>query len=382
MLEMTVEKRLGNFTIDANLACETSSIVAFFGRSGAGKTSLVNMLAGLLRPDRGRIVVNGVALFDSAQGIDLPPERRRLGYVFQEARLFPHMTVRGNLHYGLRRVPPNERTIRPEQIIALLGLEDYLGRRPHGLSGGERQRVALGRALLANPRLLLMDEPLASLDQPRKDEVLPFIERLRDELAIPIVYVSHSMPEIMRLADTMVLISDGRIEAVGGIDELTSRLDLRPLTGRYEAGAVIQARVAGHDRIFGITDLAFTGGRLRVPHVGLPVGTRLRLRIRARDVALALEPPRQISILNAIPAVVQDIGLEEGPQVDLRLNAGGTTFWARITRRSLADLDLRPGTPVTALIKAVAVDRYSLGRGAGPGRFLGDDERTDSATAD
>ena len=373
MLEMVVQKHLGNFTINANISCETSGIVAFFGRSGAGKTSLINMLAGLLRPDFGRIAINGTTLFDSDQGIDLPPERRRLGYVFQEGRLFPHMTVRTNLHYGLRRAPKRERTVKPDQVIALLGLEDYLDRRPHHLSGGEKQRVALGRALLANPRLLLMDEPLASLDQPRKDEVLPFIERLRDELAIPIVYVSHSMPEIMRLADTMVLISSGRVEAVGSVDDLTSRLDLRPLTGRYEAGAVIQARVAGQDRDFGLTELAFAGGRLRVPHVSLPVGTPLRLRIRARDVALALEVPRATSILNAIPAIVHDIGTEEGPQVDLRLNAGGAIFWSRITRRSLIDLGLRPGTAVTALIKAVAIDRYSLGRGAGPGRFLSDD---------
>jgi molybdate transport system ATP-binding protein len=219
-----------------------------------------------------------------------------------------------------------------------------------------------------------MDEPLASLDQPRKDEILPFIERLRDELEIPIVYVSHAMPEIVRLADIMVLISDGRVEAVGAVDDLTSRLDLRPLTGRYEAGAVIQARVAGHDRDYGLTELAFTGGRLRVPHVNLPVGTPLRLRIRARDVSLALEVPRRTSILNAIPAVVRDIGTEEGPQIDLRLDAGEATFWARITRRSLIDLGLQPGTAVTALIKAVAIDRYSLGRGAGPGRFLGDDD--------
>ncbi len=373
MLEIAVGKHLGKFTIDANITCETTGIVALFGRSGAGKTSIVNMLAGLLRPDHGRITVNGTTLFDSSQGIDLPPERRRLGYVFQEDRLFPHMTVRANLHYGLRRVPPGERTIQADQVVALLGLEGCLERRPHHLSGGEKQRVALGRALLANPRLLLMDEPLASLDQPRKDEVLPFIERLRDEMAIPIVYVSHSMPEIVRLADTMVLISDGRVEAVGTVDDLTSRLDLRPLTGRYEAGAVIEARVAGHDRDFGLTELAFAGGRLRAPHVNLPVGTRLRLRIRARDVALALEAPQRSSILNAIPATVRDIGTEEGPQVDLRLDAGGATFWARITRRSLIDLGLQPGTAVTALIKAVAIDRYSLGRSAGPGRFLGDD---------
>jgi molybdate transport system ATP-binding protein len=189
------------------------------------------MLAGLLRPDSGRISLQDNVLFDSARAIDLPPERRRLGYVFQEGRLFPHLSVRANLSYGLKRSPAGERRIGLEQIVELLDVGPLLGRRPHDLSGGEKQRVALGRALLANPRLLLMDEPLAALDQPRKEEILPFVERLRDELAIPIVYVSHVMEEIVRLADTLVLVSDGRIEAVGPLHELTSRLDLRPLTG-------------------------------------------------------------------------------------------------------------------------------------------------------
>ena len=372
MLEVAVEKRLGNFTVNAEFAAESSGIIAFFGRSGAGKTSLVNMLAGLLRPDSGRISVNGAVLFDSEAGIDLAPERRRLGYVFQEGRLFPHLSVRGNLTYGLHRVPRAERRLDLDPIVELLGLEALLRRRPRDLSGGEKQRVALGRALLANPRLLLMDEPLASLDQPRKDEVLPFIERLRDEFAIPIVYVSHSMPEIVRLADSLVLVSDGRIEAVGPVDELTSRLDLRPLTGRYEAGAVVLAQVESQDAAFGLTELSFAGGRLRVPRIDLPRGTPIRLRIRARDVALARERPQGISILNVFACVVRDVGVEDGPQVDLRLDAGGAPLWARVTKRSLDDLDLRPGAEVYALVKAVAIDRYSLGRGAATGRFLSD----------
>jgi molybdate transport system ATP-binding protein len=372
MLEVAAEKRLGVFRVNARFSCETAGIVALFGRSGAGKTTLINMLAGLLRPDQGRIAINGTVLFDSRSGLDLPPERRRLGYVFQESRLFPHLSVRGNLTYGLRRVPPAERHIELDQIVGLLGLSALLARRPRDLSGGEKQRVALGRALLANPRLLLLDEPLAALDQPRKEEILPFIERLRDELAIPIVYVSHAMPEIVRLADTMVLMSDGRVEAVGALDELTSRLDLRPLTGRYEAGAVVQARVEGQDEAFALTELSFAGGRLLVPRLDLPRGTELRLRIRARDVALAIERPQGTSILNTFPCVVRDIGTEEGPQVDLRLDAGGAALWARVTRRSLRDLALTPGTPVYALIKAVAIDRYSLGRSAG--RFLPEPE--------
>ena len=370
MLEVAVAKRLGNFEVDAEFSCETDGIVALFGRSGSGKTSLVNMLAGLLRPDRGRIEIGGVPVFDSNRGLDLPPERRRLGYVFQEGRLFPHMSVRGNLGYGLRRVPAAERRIEFDQIVELLGLEALLERRPRDLSGGEKQRVALGRALLANPRLLLMDEPLAALDQARKEEILPFIERLRDELAIPIVYVSHAMPEIIRLADTMVLMSDGRVEAVGPLDELTSRLDLRPLTGRYEAGAVVEARVVGQDEAFSLTELSFAGGRLWVPRLDLENGTELRLRIRARDVILARERPEGTSILNALACVVRDIGAEEGPQVDLRLDAGGAALWARVTRRSLHELELVPGSPVYALIKAVAIDRYSLGRSTATGRFF------------
>ena len=374
MLQVTVAKRLGSFEIDAEFSCATDGIVALFGRSGAGKTSLVNMLAGLSRPDSGRIEIEGVTVFDSSRGLDLPPERRRIGYVFQEGRLFPHLTLRGNLTYGLRRAPAAERRIQLDQIVDLLGLEALLGRRPHDLSGGEKQRVALGRALLANPRLLLMDEPLAGLDQARKDEVLRFIERLRDELTIPIVYVSHAMPEIVRLADTMVLMSEGRVVAVGPRDELTSRRDLRPLTGRYEAGAVLEARVEGQDAAFDLTELSFAGGRLWVPRLDLPRGAELRLRIRARDVVLAHTRPEKTSILNALPCVVRDIRTEAGPQVDLRLDAGGAALWARITRRSLQELGLVPGSEVYALIKAGSIDRYSLGRSTAAGRFFPDAE--------
>ncbi|SMF05259.1 molybdate transport system ATP-binding protein [Tistlia consotensis] len=396
MLEIAVEKRLGDFRLDVKVDFEATGIVALFGRSGSGKTSLVNLLAGLLRPDRGRIAVDGRVLFDDARGIDLPPERRRLGYVFQEGRLFPHLTVRDNLLYGRRRVPRAERAgphferVGIERVVGLLGIEPLLARRPSDLSGGEKQRVALGRALLAAPRLLLMDEPLAALDQPRKEEVLPFIEALRDELGIPIVYVSHSMEEILRLADTMVLMSEGRAVAHGALEDLTSRLDLRPLTGRYEAGAVISVTVAGLDLTYGLSELRFAGGTLLVPRLAAAIGSQLRLRIRARDVSLALSPPGDISIQNVLPAVVADIGEESGlgphggpqsgsggdpaggevrPQVDVRLDLNGVPLWARITRRSLQELALAPGKPVYALIKTSAIDRFSLGRPPGR-RFL------------
>ena len=245
MIDVDVAQRLGDFELEVAFRAD-APIVGLFGRSGAGKTSLVNALAGIARPLRGRIVVNGESLFDSDRGIDLPPERRRLGYVFQDDLLFPHLNVEANLLYGYHRAPAAARVIEPEHIIDLLGLRRLLRRLPDALSGGEKQRVAIGRALLAQPRLLLMDEPLASLDVARRDEVLRYIELLRDDLAIPIVYVSHSVAEITRLADTVVILSDGKAIAVGDVDEVMGRLDLRPQTGRYEGGAVIDTVVAAH----------------------------------------------------------------------------------------------------------------------------------------
>ena len=363
MIEVEVAKRLGSFAIDARFAAAETGIVALFGRSGAGKTSIVNALAGLMRPDRGRIAVEGEVLFDSERGIDLPPERRRLGYVFQEGLLFPHYSVRGNLLYGRRG---DGAAVSLDQVVELLGLERLLERKPDALSGGEKQRVALGRALLAAPRLLLMDEPLAALDAPRKAEVLPFIERMRDELRIPIVYVTHAMEEIVRLADRLVLLADGHVAAVGTVEELTSRLDLRPLTGRYEAGAVIRAEVAEHDPDYELTRLAFPGGRINVARIDLPLGAKVRVRVRARDVVLALAPPTGLSIRNAFAGRVLEIAPERGPNVDVLLDIGTegnpVRLWARITRRAQAELALVPGARIHALVKTVALDRGSFAR--------------------
>ena len=365
MIEIDVEKRLGDFRLEARFTAPATGITALFGRSGAGKTTLVNLLAGLERPDRGRIAVGGEVLFSAEDGVDVPTERRRLGYVFQEGRLFPHYSVRGNLTYGRRRGAPGA-AVSVDAVVALLGLETLLDRRPGDLSGGEKQRVAIGRALLAEPRLLLMDEPLASLDAPRKREIMPFIERLRDELRIPIVYVSHAMEEIVRLADTLVLLAEGRVAAAGPIEELTSRLDLRPLTGRYDAGAVIRATVAGHDVTYGLSELAFPGGRLRVSHVALPLGTPVRARIRARDVALATTRPVGISFRNVFAARVSEIAPERAPIVDVRLDIGSpgqsVTLWARVTARAVQELGLAPGREVFALVKTVALGRSSYGR--------------------
>ncbi|WP_316976710.1 molybdenum ABC transporter ATP-binding protein [Shumkonia mesophila] len=360
MLEVDVRRRAGSFLLDARF-CADVGLTALFGRSGSGKTSLVDTLAGLNRPDEGRIVIDGHTLFDSKAGIDLPPERRRLGYVFQEARLFPHLSVAGNLTYGMKLTPPAERHQDFDRVVDLLDLRAHLRRRPATLSGGEKQRVAIGRALLASPRILLMDEPLASLDAARKAEILPFIERLRDEMRLPVVYVSHAIEEVIRLADTMVVMSDGQVAASGPVEAIMSRLDLHPLTGRYETGAVLVATVVGADLAYGLTELSFADRRLWVPRVDLPVGTPLRVRIRARDVSLSLTPPERISILNVLEGTVEELDIGEQPQVDVRIDVGAPII-ARITRRSAENLGLRPGVRIYVLIKAVAVDRPSLGR--------------------
>lgn len=368
-MKIDVRRDFGAFSLDVCIDCAAEGVTALFGRSGSGKTTLINLIAGLEKPDAGRIAIGSGILFDSSAGIDVPPERRGLGYIFQDSRLFPHYSVRGNLRYGMKR---RDGPYDFDQVVELLGLGAMLERRPHRLSGGERQRVAIGRALLANPRVLLMDEPLASLDGARKDEIMAFIERLRDDLEISIVYVSHNMDEVIRLADNLVVLDEGRVAAMGDVVDVTSRLDLRPLTGRYEAGAVLAARLEGHDDEYELSYLGFPGGRLTVSRLNLEIGAPLRVRVRARDVTLALEPPRQSSVLNVFAGVVADMSDEHGPLLDVLIHLGGDShcpLWARITRKSAHNLGLARGAPVYALIKTVAIDRYSLGRGAAAGRF-------------
>ena len=361
MLEVDIEHRLGAFDLDIRFR-SGRGLTALFGRSGSGKTSVVNAIAGLIRPLRGRIVADEAVLLDTERGICAPTHRRGVGYVFQEGRLFPHLTVRHNLLFGRRFASGRARSAGLEDVVELLGIGALLDRRPGRLSGGEKQRVAIGRALLAGPRLLLMDEPLASLDARRKDEILPYLERLRDQANVPIIYVSHSVAEVTRLATTIVLISDGRVHAVGPVQEVMGRADLYPLAGRFEAGAVLLVHVARHDPQWGLTELAGSFGKLVVPRLEVPVGTALRIRVRARDVILAVTRPSGISALNVVEGQVERlIPIEEGT-LEVQLRASNQRLLARVTRRSGEALGLAPGRQVFAVIKSVAIDRRSLSR--------------------
>ena len=353
-LLVDVQHQQGSFRLE--VAFESGGrLTAIFGASGSGKTTLVNVIAGLVKPQHARIVIDGNVLTDTDRGVAIPPHRRRIGYVFQDARLFPHLTVAGNLGFGEWFTPKQERYAARGQILDLLGIGHLLTRKPRDLSGGEKQRVAIGRALLASPRLLLMDEPLASLDQKRKDEIMPYLERLRDEIRIPIVYVSHSVAEVMRLASDIAVLSEGRLSAFGPAGEIAQRLDLIPAEEREEGGAIIDMAVAAHDHSFGMTKLSSPAGDIHVPGILGAAGTPARLRIRARDVMLATEEPRNISALNILRGTVSMIA-EAGPSaVNVTLDCGGSPVVARITRQSAAALGLRPGLPAFAVVKAVSV---------------------------
>ncbi|MBL8582958.1 MAG: molybdenum ABC transporter ATP-binding protein [Rhizobiaceae bacterium] len=365
-LSVDVHHRLGSFEIEA--AFESSGrLTALFGPSGSGKSTLVNLIAGLMRPDRGYVTFGDRTLVDTGQRIFLPPYRRRIGYVFQDARLFPHFTVSQNLRYGRFFTPAAKRYADFDHVVELLGLGNLLERRPSLLSGGEKQRVAIGRALIASPRLILMDEPLASLDDARKAEILPYIERLRDESRIPIVYVSHSLAEVTRLATDVVVMSAGRVAAAGPAVAVLSRMDLLPDEDRDEAGTLIEFAVTGHEDEFGLTVLHSQGGEWRVPRIEVSAGGSVRARVRARDVMIATEEPRGISALNVLPGLVAEVSAGERSDALVAIDCGGDRILARVTRRSLAGLGLEPGRRVFAVVKAVAFDKGSTARRAPPG---------------
>jgi molybdate transport system ATP-binding protein len=363
MLSVRVKHAFAGFALD--LAFEApSGVTALFGRSGSGKTTVINAIAGLITPDEGRVVLDGAVLLDTSARRNLPPHRRRLGYVFQEGRLFPHLTVRQNLLFGRWFAPPGAGAAF-DQVVAMLGIGALLSRRPGTLSGGEKQRVAIGRALLCRPRLLLMDEPLASLDDARKSEILPYLERLRDQTAVPILYVSHSVAEVARLATTLVAIEGGRVLQAGPADSLMSDPEAATLFGVREAGAHLAARVAAHEAD-GLTRLDTSAGTLLLPRVEAAPGALLRVRIHAQDVILSRERPTGLSALNILPAIVTELRIGEGPGALVQLRAGDDLLLARVTRRSAGMLGLAVGTPVFAIVKSVSVARDDVGRARSP----------------
>ena len=359
-MKIDVTRRQGRFLVNAVFEGPESGVTALYGPSGAGKTSVINMVAGLMRPDAGHMAVNGLCLFDSEQGINLPPEKRRVGYVFQDSRLFPHLSVQANLRYGMRLTPQARRFVNFADVVDLLGIGHLLDRRPARLSGGEKQRVAIGRALLTSPAMLLMDEPLASLDASRKAEVLPFIMRLSREYAIPIVYVSHIMDEILNLADNLVIMDAGRVVVSGDLEELLTRPELQNYLREEDYGSVIATVVDDPLDAFGLTRLRFGNCILKVPPLSGERGAPVRVRIAARHVAVALQEPVATSFRNIFPGRVDQIVDRNETFVDVRLDIG-RLLWARITRQSFMALNLQPGRPVFALIKSVAVSSGAVG---------------------
>ncbi len=353
MKDVTLKHRRGGFSIDAAFDLHGSRVTALFGPSGAGKSTIIGAIAGLFRPDFGHVTIADQTLLDTATGKCLPPQSRGIGVMFQDLRLFPHLSVEANLLYGWRRATPRPDRRTADEVIALLGLASLLKRMPHQLSGGERSRTALGRALLMAPRALLLDEPLASLDASRKAEILPYLEKVVRESRIPMLYVSHALDEIARLADRMVILDQGRVVAEGQLFEVTARLDLFS-AGHLIPGSVLRATILRHDEDHDLTEIGLGGETLVVPRVALAPGMEIRVRIDAEDVMLSLSRLDWVSANNILAATVAAVR-ENGPNADIQLQLTGSQLVARITRRSLERLRLRPGLPVFAVIKSVTV---------------------------
>ncbi|MFM9915744.1 MAG: molybdenum ABC transporter ATP-binding protein [Rhizobacter sp.] len=369
MIEARLQLQRRDFRLDVELALPSHGVTALFGPSGCGKTTVLRALAGLDRAS-GRVALDTEVWQDDAAACFVPTHRRPLGYVIQEAALFPHLDVRGNLHYGRSRAGGEAGRTSLDAIVELLGIGHLQARRPATLSGGERQRVAIARALATGPRLLLMDEPLAALDAARKAEILPYLERLHRELALPVVYVTHAMDEVARLADHLVLMREGRVEAAGALGELIARTDL-PLSRLDDAGVVIVAEVAEHDALHGMTRIAFNGTSMWVGQSTALPGDRVRARVLARDVSVTRQRPAETSILNVLPAVLDSVQREHSTallrlQVGEGAQGGPWTLLARITSRSLDALDLQPGDALHAQVKGVALmSQQAMGRTTG-----------------
>lgn len=357
MIEVRLQLKYSGFALDVDLHLPGRGVTALYGHSGSGKTTCLRCIAGLERAEEGFVQINDEVWQDSRKGLFVPPHKRALGYVFQEASLFPHLSVLANLEFGLKRIPRQQRRVEMAHATELLGIGHLLDRHPQHLSGGERQRIGIARALLTSPSLLLMDEPLAALDSKRKSEILPYLERLHDELEIPVLYVSHAQDEVARLADHIVLLSDGKALASGPIGETLARLDL-PMALGDDAGVVINGTVSAYDAHYQLLTLQLPASQLqmRVAHAPLALGKQLRFKIQARDVSLSLQAEEHSSILNRLPVTVtQEIPADNAAHVLVSLDAAGTPLLARITRYSRDQLQLHPGQTLWAQIKAVAV---------------------------
>jgi molybdate transport system ATP-binding protein len=357
MIDVRLNIAYSGFSLDVDLNLPGRGVTALYGHSGSGKTTCLRCIAGLERAEQGFIRINDEIWQDSANGILVPPHKRALGYVFQEASLFPHLSVLANLQFGLKRIARSQRRVDMAQATELLGIGHLLERHPQHLSGGERQRVGIARALLTSPKLLLMDEPLAALDSQRKSEILPYLQRLHDELDIPLLYVSHAQDEVARLADYLVLLSEGKALASGPIGETLARLDL-PMAMGDDAGVIIEGQVSAYDAEYQLLSLQLpaTDMSIRVTHAPMAVGQALRCKVHARDISLTLHNSEVSSILNRLPVtVVSEQSADNAAHVLIRLDAGGTPLLARITRYSRDQLGVHPGQSLWAQIKAVAV---------------------------
>lgn len=356
-LQVAIRKRLGAFELDVAFEGAAEGVTALFGVSGAGKSQTLAAIAGAGRPDHGRIALGGEVLFDSERGVDQPMQHRGAGWVFQDARLFPHLDVTANLSYGARRARGRPEIVAFDEVVEVLGIGHLLKRRPRDLSGGERQRVAIGRALLSQPRLLLMDEPLSALDAARRAEIMPYLESLKTRFRLPILYVTHALSELARLADRVVVLEHGRVLAQGALNEVLSRPDLPSLSGRRDAVSAFDATVAGHDPDRRLTRLDAGAASLLVPALALETGRRVRVATLAREVLLATEPPRALSARNVLPGQVTR--LTPGPDlavlVEVQLT-GGPSLLAAVTDDAVRDLQLAPGQAVWAVLKSVAVE--------------------------
>jgi molybdate transport system ATP-binding protein len=359
MLKVAVKKRRGTFALEAQFELPTPGVVALFGRSGCGKSTLVNVIAGLLKADSGRVVLDDSVLLDTEQRIDVPPERRRIGYVFQDAKLFPHLSVAANLRYAQDRARVSA-YVGMDLVADLLDLGALMHRRTHQLSGGERQRVAIGRALLSQPSLLLLDEPLASLDASRREELLPYLETLRDQLAIPMVYVSHDFDDVLRLATHLVLMESGRTTAQGNLSDMSLNPGVRAIIGADAVGAIVDGTVLGVDPESGLLRVQVGHGELKVHFGKAAHGAKLRVQLLARDLIVATRAPQQLSVRNSLTGVVTAVTDDHEDSDLIAIDIGGTIIMARVTKAATRELGLVAGLSVWALVKTASLRPHPI----------------------